>query len=222
MSGLKIVTGPATTPVSRIEAQEYLRLDEGVDNSQVNGFINAATTWAEAYTNRFFISRTCKMMLDGLRETDSPLWEGVRTGPYNIQLSDHIELAAAPVISVESIKYFSDDDTEYTWDASNYYVDTFSEPAKVTLRTGGTFPTDLRNYNGLEINFTAGYGSDAYQIPEPIRIAILQYATFLYEHRGDNEVGVEPSMIIKSLLDPYRVLRFSSSAYDKTIQSGVI
>ena len=222
MSGLKIVTGPAITPVSKIEALEYLRLDEGIDDIQVRSYIQAATTWAENYTNRFFITRTCQMMLDGAREVDSPLWEGMKTGPYKVYLSDYIELAAAPVLSVESVKYYSDNDTQSTWDASNYYVDIFSEPAKISLRSGGTYPTDLRNLNGLEINFTAGYGTNPFAIPEPIRVAILQYLTFLYENRGDDEVKANPPQIVKSLLDPYRILRFGSSAYDKNIRSGVI
>jgi len=222
MSGLKIVTGPAVTPVSKIEALEYLRLDEGIDDMQVRSYIQASTTWAENYTNRFFISRTCQMMLDGVREIDSPLWEGMRTGPYKVDLSDHIEIAAAPVLSVESVKYYSDDDTQYTWAASNYYVDTFSEPAKIGLRSGGTYPTDLRNLNGLEINFTAGYGTNPFTVPEPIRVAILQYLTFMYENRGDDEVKSNPPGIVRSLLDPYRVLRFSTSVYDKSIRSGVI
>ncbi len=222
MSGLKIITGPAITPVSKIEALEYLRLDEGIDDMQVRSYIQASTTWAENYTNRFFISRTCQMMLDGAREVDSPLWEGMRTGPYRVDVSDHIELAAAPVLSVESVKYYSDNDTQSTWAASNYYVDTFSEPAKISLRSGGSYPTDLRNLNGLEINFTAGYGTNPFTVPEPIRVAILQYLTFLYENRGDDEVKANPPQIVKSLLDPYRVLRFSTSVYDKNIRSGVI
>ena len=143
MSGLKIVTGPAVTPVSRTEARNHLRLDDDVDDSLVRAYIQAATDWAENYTGRFLVSRTCQMMLDGARELESPLWEGMRTGPSNVAYLDHIELAAAPVISVESIKYYSDDDTQYTWAASNYFVDTFSEPAKVVLRDGGTYTTDL-------------------------------------------------------------------------------
>lgn len=222
MSGLKIVTGPASTPVSRIEFQEHLRLDEGVDITQLSSFIQAATNWAENYTNKFFINRSCQMALDSARELDVNLWEGTRTGYFNLALSDYIELSAAPVVSVQSVKYYADDDTESTWDASNYYVDTFSEPARISLRTGGTYPTDLRKSNGLEINFIAGYGENAFNVPEPIRLAILQYATYLYEHRGDNDDGIVPSSAIKSLLDPYRVLRFSSSSYGQTFKSGVI
>ena len=33
MSGLKIVTGPAVEPISRVEARDHLRLDEDVDDS---------------------------------------------------------------------------------------------------------------------------------------------------------------------------------------------
>ena len=222
MSGLKIVTGPAVTPVSRTEARNHLRLDDDVDDSLVRAYIQAATDWAENYTGRFLVSRTCQMMLDGARELESPLWEGMRTGPSNVAYLDHIELAAAPVISVESIKYYSDDDTQYTWAASNYFVDTFSEPAKVVLRDGGTYPTDLRAANGLEINFTAGYGSNPSAIPEAIKVAILQYIAFLYEHRGDNEAGMQSPPVLRALLDPYRVLRFNTSAYNKMLKTGSI
>lgn len=222
MSGLKIVTGPAVTPVSRTEARNHLRLDDDVDGSLVRAYIQAATDWAENYTGRFLVSRTCQMMLDGARELESPLWEGMRTGPSNVAYLDHIELAAAPVISVESIKYYSDDDTQYTWAASNYFVDTFSEPAKVVLRDGGTYPTDLRAANGLEINFTAGYGSNPSAVPEAIKVAILQYIAFLYEHRGDNEAGMQSPPVLRALLDPYRVLRFNTSAYNKMLKTGSI
>jgi hypothetical protein len=222
MSGLKIVTGPAATPVSRTEARNHLRLDDDVDDSLVRAYIQAATDWAENYTGRFLVSRTCQMMLDGARELESPLWEGMRTGPSNVAYLDHIELAAAPVISVESIKYYSDDDTQYTWAASNYFVDTFSEPAKVVLRDGGTYPTDLRAANGLEINFTAGYGSNPSAVPEAIKVAILQYIAFLYEHRGDNEAGMQSPPVLRALLDPYRVLRFNTSAYNKMLKTGSI
>jgi hypothetical protein len=222
MSGLKIVTGPAVTPVSRTEARNHLRLDDDVDDSLVRAYIQAATDWAENYTGRFLVSRTCQMMLDGARELESPLWEGMRTGPSNVAYLDHIELAAAPVISVESIKYYSDDDTQYTWAASNYFVDTFSEPAKVVLRDGGTYPTDLRAANGLEINFTAGYGSNPSAVPEAIKVAILQYIAFLYEHRGDNEAGMQSPPVLRALLDPYRVLRFNTSAYNKMLKTGSI
>ena len=221
MSGLKIITGPTAAPISRIEAKGYLRLDDDLDDPQVRSFIQAATDWAENYTGRFFISRTCSMMLNGAHQTEDLLSEGLRTGYSGVYYVNNIELAASPVISVESIKYYSDDNTESTWDASNYYVDLYSDPAKIVLRDGGAYPTDLRSANGLEINFTAGYGQSSFSVPEAIRMAIMQYLTFLYEHRGDYEAGLQPPAITKALLEPYRILRFNSNPYDKILKAGV-
>ena len=222
MSGLKIIAGPSVTPVSRTEARNHLSLDEDIDDSQVRSYLQAAIDWAENYTGRFFINRTCQMMLDGARENDDILWEGMRTGYSTTSYVDHIELAATPVVSVESIKYYNDSDVQSTWSATNYYVDTFSEPARVVLRDGGTYPTDLRVSNGIEINFTAGYGTSPNNVPEAIKLGILQYTAFLFEHRGDSETAIQPPKVIRSLLDPYKVLRFNSNPYDTTFRTGVI
>lgn len=224
MSGLRIVTGPTVAPVSRIEARNHLRLDDDVDDAQVRSYIQAATDWAENYTNRFFISRSCQMMIDGAREIDSVLWEGTRTGFSGISYVDHIEIAGTPVMSVESVNYYTDDDTQNVWADSNYYVDTFSEPARIVLRDGGTYPTDLRVANGIEVNFTAGYGSDPRNVPEPIKLAILQYMTFLYEHRGDFErfPAPTPPSVLSQLLGPYKVMRFNSSPYDSKVRIGAV
>jgi hypothetical protein len=114
------------------------------------------------------------------------------------------------------IKYYADDDTESTWASSNYHVDTISTPARIVLREGATYPTDLRDANGLEINFTAGYGTNPSDVPESIRVALLQYMTFLYEHRGESEGATQPKLpaVIHALLDPYKVIRFNASSFE--------
>ena len=227
MSGLVEVTGPSVEPISRIEARDHLRLDDDVDDSQVRAYILAARQWAENYTGRVFITRTMRQFLDANPYPQvGSLREGYSVGHQN-QISNAsgvIEIAAVPVISVTSVKYYSDDDTETTWAASNYYVDSVSDMAKIVLRDGGTWPTDLRAANGLEINFTAGYGSTPSAIPEPIRAAIMQYTTFLYEHRGDFERFPPPTppAVIRTLLNPYKVMRFGgANPYSRMLRSGI-
>lgn len=224
MSGLVEVTGPAIEPISRIEAREHLRLDEDVDDSQVRSYILAARNWCENYTGRVFISRTMRMFLDGfINASGEPYWEGTRVAPQIRTYSSFIEIAASPVISVSSIKYYDDSDNESTWATSNYYVDTVSDVAKIVLRDGGTFPTDLRAANGLEINFTAGYGTTANDVPEAIRMAMMQYMTFLYEHRGDFErfPAPTPPAVLRTLLNPYKIMRFGSTPYQKMLKTGI-
>jgi uncharacterized phiE125 gp8 family phage protein len=221
MAGLRTVTEPAVEPITVIEAREHLRLDDDVDKSQVMSYIVAVREWAENYTGRHLISRSMQMYLDGASQKDTPLWEGMRTGVDVIDYQNFIEFDACPVQSVTSIKYYNDDDTENTWATSNYYVDTISQPAKIVLRTGGTFPTDLRPANGLEINFISGYGDNNTDVPEAIRVAMLQYMTFIYEHRGDYEKDIKEPAILRSLLQPYQTLRFGGHSYSKMFKSGI-
>lgn len=227
MSGLIEVTGPTVEPISRTEARDHLRLDDGVDDRQIHAYITAARQWCENYTGRVFITRTLRQLLDANPYPEiGSMREGKIYGHQN-QISNAsgvIEIAAVPVISVTSIKYYSDDDTETTWAASNYYVDSASDVAKIVLRDSGSWPTDLRAANGLEINFTAGYGATPNSVPDPVRIAILQYMTFLYEHRGDFERYPPPSppSVISSLLNPYKVMRFGgANPYTRMLRSGI-
>jgi len=53
------------------------------------------------------------------------------------------------------------------------------------------------------IVYTAGYGDVPESVPAPIRNAIMQYAAFLYENRGD--LNAEPPQAVLQLLRPYVV-----------------
>ena len=223
MSGLEIVTGPTIEPISRIEAREHLRLDDDVDDSQIRSYIMAARQWAENYTGRAFITRTVRQYLDATPVRNDPYVAGHYTGHQAAAHSTSIELAAVPAISVTSIKSYDDGGTATTWADSNYYVDVVSDIGRVHLRDGGTWPSDLRAANGLEVNYTAGYGSSPSNVPEPIRLAILQYMTFLYEHRGDFERFPPPTppAVLGTLLQPYKVLRFGGNPYQKVYRTGI-
>jgi|DEB0MinimDraft_6_1074348.scaffolds.fasta_scaffold26178_2 hypothetical protein len=225
MSGLQIVTEPAREPVTAIEAREHLRLDDDVDNIQVMAYIMAAREWAENYTGRVFITRTLRQFLDSTPAVTNNGFNGYRTGHQNSLTGGQyaIEIAASPVISVTSVKYYNDAGTESTWATSNYYVDTVRDVPRIVLLDGGSWPTDLRGANGLEINFTAGYGSSPDSVPEPIRLAILQYCTFLYEHRGDFEGSAlpKPPSLLQALLQPYKIMRFGATPYENVLRSGI-
>ena len=214
MGGLSITTEPSSEPLTSAETIAYLRLDSGVDTTLIGNLIKAARIWTENYTNRTLINTVYKLSVDGIDEMDMPLKEGIYTAPYNVSYINYLELPRSPVSNVGSVKYFSDDNTESTWATTNYYVDTVREPARIVLRDGGSWPTDLRNANGIEVNYTAGYGANTTDVPEAIRIAMLEYITFLYEHRGDDEGrALKPSPMIESLLQPYVIMRYGKSAF---------
>ncbi len=64
--------------------------------------------------------------------------------------------------------------------------------------------------NGIEIDFTAGYGATPSHVPAPIRQALLLLVAHWYERRDPIEVGSPETVIpqpVSQLLDLYRMQR---------------
>ena len=147
MSGLTITTAPQNEPLDAAETISYLRLDANVDTTLVNNLIQAARFWCEDYTNRTLLTTTFTLSLDGIGYVDVPIKEGFHTGYSDTPRINYIELPKSPVQSVTHIKSYTDDNTASTLATSNYYSDLVREPARIVLRDGGSWPTDLRNAN---------------------------------------------------------------------------
>jgi len=207
MAGLTVSVTPTQEPVTLQEVKEYLRLEDSVDERNLQPMVEAARSYAEEYMNRALMSQTLVLYLDSFSDKDDPLWEGVRTGPYMNFHKDYIVLPKSPVSSVTSLKTYDDEDTATTFAASRYYVDTASVPARIVLRTGESFPTALRVANAIEVTYVAG-STSPYSVPEPIRLGVLQHIAFLYEHRGDMGEYLQARSVppmIKTMYAPYRV-----------------
>lgn len=214
MAGLTTVTQAQQHAITYSEASEYLRLDDQQDVDLIRALIRSATNYVETYTGRSLIHRTLKYSIDYINEIDLPLHEGMRTGADIAVRQRHLELPKPPVASVSSVITFDDSDNASTFASSKYYVDNQREPARVILRTGETFPTALRVGNAVEVTYVSGYGSAGSSVPEAMRLAMLQFVTFNYEHRGDTE-GKTPELPknIYYLLQPFRVLNFSRNPF---------
>ncbi|HIE72284.1 MAG TPA: hypothetical protein EYP98_20125 [Planctomycetes bacterium] len=84
----------------------------------------------------------------------------------------------------------------------------FSQRLQSLVRTGVVWRQPGRVANGIEIDFTAGYGTEASDVPEPIRQALLLLVSHWYERRDPIEVGAANTMVpvpVSQLLEPYKV-----------------
>jgi len=175
--------------------------------------------YVENYTGRSLLNRTLKLSIDYVDEVDQPLWEGTRIGPDMAIRRRYIQLPRPPVVSVTHVKTFDDADTETTLASSKYYVDNQREPARLVLRNGETWPTALRIANAIEITYVSGYGASRSNVPEAIIQGLLSHITFMYENRGD-AYGKPQNPLphsIKYLLDPYKVLNFSTDPFNDSV-----
>jgi len=188
---LNLKTRPAVEPVSLDEAKTHLRVDDKTENKLIDVLITVARKEAELVTRRAFANQTWQMFLDRWPE------------------GSVLELPFSPLSSVVQIQSFDDSGSPTIFATSNYHVFTYlgdaPAPGRIVLKTGATPPIATRSGDGVEIEFVAGYGANACDIPEPIRNAILEEITFRFENRGDCSDGIK-SPIAKAMLNQFKVM----------------
>ena len=189
---LKLITAPATEPVSASEAKSHLRVDTTADDTYIGTLITVARQNVESHLRRSLINQTWEVVLDAF--------------PAGV-----IRLPKPPLASVTSIKYTDDEGNESTYSSANYVVDTDTEPGRVVLKSGQTWPAvTLAAANGVRVRYVAGYGAAGSNVPQAIRQAILLVIGSLYENREDVlvaqgvSIGVLPFGVV-ALLAPYRI-----------------
>lgn len=157
---LKLVTEPSVEPVTVDEVKLHARISHDIEDSILTGWIKSARIMAENYQRRAYITQILEYSLD--------LWPNTA-----------FMLPRAPVQSVDSLKYYDIENTETSWDLTNLIVDTDSEPARISLAYGITWPSaQLRDINAIKVRYTAGYGDSATDVPEHVRDAIMLYCSW--------------------------------------------
>lgn len=189
---LILVTGPTAEPVTLGEAKLHLRVDIDDDDDLIEALIAAA---------REYVERLCRPQLALITQT----WTLV----LDETPGDTITLRPYPLQSVSSIKTISDAGVEATYSSSGYQVDTSSEPGRVRLKSGYSWPsTTLQALNGFQVTFLAGFGDDPSEVPQQIRQAVLLLIGHWYENREVQiTTGAVPASLaftVMALLAPWR------------------
>jgi len=169
--GLKQTTPPASEPVTLQEIKDHLRILGTDEDALLTAMIQAAREYCEKYQNRAYITQTWELALD------------------QFPPEDRIRIPLPPLQSISSVKYYGTDDTEYTLPATDYQVDIHSQPGRVVLGYGKSWPSiTLRPANGVIITFIAGYGTTADEVPERVKQAIKVLVGHLYENREATDI----------------------------------
>ena len=190
---IKVITAPSAEPVTLTEAKAQCRVDITTDDTLITSYIAAARRLCERIDWRAYMTQTLEVWLDAWPATDI------------------LKIPRPPLQSVTSITYYDQSNVAATLSSASYFVDTVSEPGRVVLNYGYTWPsTILRETNGIAVRFVAGYAS-AGNVPQTIKQAILLVVGHWYENREAVLVGAMSRDIefgVKSLLDIERAMRF--------------
>lgn len=192
MLKLKLITPPTIEPVTVDDVKPQLRIDETDTDFDaiLSPLIVAAREWCEEYQNRAYITQTWELALDHWPNDyqNNRVWLGDR----------YVKLPRPTLQRVESVTYTDVDGETTDWDG--YAVDTYSEPGKVV--PNDSWPrVKLAPVNGIRIQYVAGYGDTADDVPQKIKQAI----TLLTVHWFENGM-CDPPPAVYYLLAQNRVI----------------
>ena len=176
---IKVITAPASEPVTIEEAKLHCRVDGTEEDTLLTNLIVAAREYCEGYQNRSYLAQTIEETLDG--------WPSF---PH--------ELPRPPLASVTSIKYYDTANTEYTLAGASYFVDADSEPGRVALAYGASLPTTtLREIGAVKIRYTAGGAT----VPQKVKQSILMLVAHWYANKeATGKMTDEIQFAVHSLL----------------------
>lgn len=198
---ITLLTPPALEPVSLADAKAHMRVDHADEDAQITAMITSARQRVEALLGRALITRRVRETRD-----DWPL------GPGLTRDSKAAVLALGPVTALHHVKvYDADGAAGFTGGASDYAVDMASVPGRIAPMTTG-FPCPGRAVGGVEIEYDAGHGAAASDVPGPLRQAILLLVADAYAHRDAAEraeASVETPLpaAVAGLFAPYQQVR---------------
>ncbi|MBM3602239.1 MAG: hypothetical protein FJX22_00440 [Alphaproteobacteria bacterium] len=189
--GLMMLSPPAVEPVGLEEAKAYLGVLDGAEDALISNLITAARQAVEQYCGRVLISQNWRLTLDqwpqevsdqGVGQDDVGLCSA-RSSVGGGRIA--IRLPKPPLQSVLAVRIYSAAGLAATLPASNFVVDGSTTPGRMVMISGASLSVIGQAVRGLEIDFTAGYGASANDVPAVLRQAVLQAVKALYGRDGD-------------------------------------
>jgi len=174
----KVTTAPLAEPVTLTEAKEHLNFDSDAANSTISAMIVAARQKVEELEWRSHITQTITLKLDAFPSASGAIY-----------------LPRPPLQSITSITYVDADGETQTLAATDYDVDTTSEPGRVKPSYGNTWPVTRSQMNAVTIVYQAGYGDARSDVPGDTRAAIKLLMAHLWTNREATISGISISDI---------------------------
>lgn len=193
--GLRVVTPAAIKPVDPAEVEHQLAT-EPEQGAHVLALIAAATEQVETYTGRALINRTLAYTLDAF--------------PCGL-----LELPRPPLSSISEIRYLDENGDQQILDDALYRVSTTREPGVVEPAYGESWPATRAVIDAVEIEYVAGYGAAAADVPAVLRQALVMMVGEWLEFREGLVIGTIAEEIphaIKMLLNGERLGRLFAGA----------
>ncbi len=162
-----LITKPAVEPVMLAGAKSHLRIDITDEDVFVSELIVAARQYLEQICGLRLITQSWRQYED--------CWPN----------SHVLNLELRPVKSVQAITVYDADGTPSVIPPTDYQVDAYSQTARIHMPGGvSAGQSSIQAMNGIEVDFTVGFGDTGVDVPDTLKRAILMLVAHWYEFRG--------------------------------------
>jgi len=187
----RLITAPATEPISLAEAKSHCRVDGADDDTWFSAIaIPAARVAAEHELGRRLISQTWEQVLDAFPTAE-------------------IELPDADVSAITSVRYTATNTTDTLLASDQYVLDSYSTPCWLLPATNVSWPATADTTNALRIQYVVGMAANAAAVPATIKAWMLLHIGTAYKFKESvaqgGTVAELPGRYTDALLDAYRI-----------------
>lgn len=178
---------PQAEPLTLAEARAHLRLDGGDEDALLQALIVTARQHLERETGLCLLSQSWRLYLDR--------WpaDGI------------VRILRSPLQTVQSIAVYDAGGAAAEVSLEDYLLDGAARPARLWLRQR---LAPGRAMNGIEIDFTAGYGEAGTDVPDTLKRAMLLHVGHMFAFRGVISPEQQPAGIpdgYERLVGPFRM-----------------
>lgn len=175
---LKRIAAPLIEPVTLAEAKTYLRVDDTNSDDLINDLITAARMVAESWLRRALISQSWQLA-------------------YDYGIPNCVWLPMGPVDSITSVVLVNRDTTTVTLDPASYWL---------SAAQNALMFDSMQIAFQVQITYASGYGSNATDVPKPIKQGMLSHIGAMFDSRGEDGTVALPEQAIALYL-PFREVR---------------
>lgn len=208
--GHRRIDGPDIEPVTLSELKSQIRITGTSEDAQLAIYISAAREQIEEMTGLAMITQQFQLTLDHWPNGRRSWWDGVQEGAIGELEGGNgfnaIQLPRYRLQSVDELRVFDIAGAAQVVSLTDFVIDTQQQPGRLVLRSNATWPVALQSANSIEIDYTAGFGDTSNDVPAPLKLAVMQMASSLYQHRGD-ECSVSDAFMISGAHSIVRAFR---------------
>lgn len=178
---------PAVEPVTLSDAKKTLRLDHDGEDGLIEGLIRAAREEVETSCGLALIEQEWRLAIDRLPPMGRVL------------------LRRHPVQTVKSVTVFGRDGEASLVDPATYRLDAGGRPVRLHFLVSPSHAA-----NGVEIDFSAGFGEAGTDVPDLLKRAMLVLVAHWYEFRASYAAAEQPVSFpagYDRLIAPWRMRR---------------